>query len=518
MRIEPSLAPDPDSLEALIEGQSVLSVDAACYEVMDGSRSLLEQQLSANRPVYGSNTGYGALVDHPAGEDHGSDLVEHLLVGSGPPFIGKVVFAALALRIWTLSRGRSGVRRSVMDAYLEAAQLCSEGYFPAIPSIGSLGASGDLVPLAHLLNCVRGNGFWMRPQHGDRKTFSLIHPESMDRRESLACINGISFSKAQACLAFMRIQRLLRIHEMLTSAIYAALSFNPEHLHPALFATGSLADVAGRIRQGAETLRGRAGLPAAASFSETAQSGGPDPGGANSQLQAPYSIRCVPHILGACQQAYRSAHSLLMQDLQMVDDNPLCDPESGAVIHGGNFFGQSTAFASDQLNELACQSGILAERQLALLLDPEMNGGAGLMLASEPGEQSGLAGLQLNCTALVAEMRSLTHPHGTYSISTNGKNQDIVPMALMAARRAYENSTHLAAVLGSLYMALKRLWRIRFHGELPLWSGQEANSLEVDETSWNAPYLPPGSLGQQLAIIQQAFLSREGARNESLYN
>ena len=173
-----------------------------------------------------------------------------------------------------------------------------------------------------------------------------------------------------------------------------------------------------------------------------------------------------------------------------------------------------------------CQAGVLAERQLALLLDPEINGEESLMLAGVPGQSSGLAGLQLTATAVLAEMRSLSHMHSTYSIPTNGKNQDIVPMAFLAARRATEVSHHLATLLGALLMASRRLWESRVHRSgrsqpFPFWSrisSTEANaSFDFDLTS--GPSLQPeGSLGKELLNIQRAFLGGGILSNENLYS
>ncbi len=522
--------------------------------------------MKSGQPIYGSTTGYGPFVNFPASEDGGEDLIQHLLVGSGPSLPGNLVSAALYLRAWTMAQGKSGVRLPVIQAYLAALKDCQLGRVPWIPSIGSLGASGDLVPLAHLLNSVLGRGArshlandryssndtldsnestgsqslqetGVSNNRNDAKNYLADH--TLDRREALACINGISFSKARASLTYCTLNRLLRVQEILTATLYVLLDANPEHLSPALFGSSTTSQCAQRIRERVAELRGMEGQSrtrdneTTSDFSNESEIKGGLEEAASRQssgrmgyaLQAPYSLRCAPQTLGACLGVLASARSSLTQDLETIDDNPLIDPDTG-ISHGGNFFGQATAFGADEMTMLACQAGVLAERQLALLLDPEINGEESLMLAGVPGQSSGLAGLQLTATAVLAEMRSLSHMHSTYSIPTNGKNQDIVPMAFLAARRATEVSHHLATLLGALFMASRRLWESRVQNSgrsqpFPFWSRisrMEANaSFDYDLNS--GPSLQPeGSLGKELLNIQRAFLGRGILSNENLYS
>tara|TARA_B100001939_G_scaffold239196_1_gene206752 strand:+ start:278931 stop:280511 length:1581 start_codon:yes stop_codon:yes gene_type:complete len=525
------------------------------------------EALKSGQPIYGSTTGYGPFVNFTASEDGGEDLIQHLLVGSGPSLPGNLVSAAIYLRAWTMAQGKSGVRLPVIQAYLAALKDCQLGRVPWIPSIGSLGASGDLVPLAHLLNSVLGRGARSHLANDRDSSYdagdsderisaqslaetgasnkrneakNYLGDHTLDRREALACINGISFSKARASLTYCTLNRLLSIQEILTATLYVLLDANPEHLSPALFGSSTTSQCARRIRERVAELRkieresgARGSEPSSGFRNESEKKGGLEEAAAGRRssgrkgyaLQAPYSLRCAPQTLGACLGVLASARSSLTQDLETIDDNPLIDPDTG-ISHGGNFFGQATAFGADELTMLACQAGVLAERQLALLLDPEINGEESLMLAGVPGQSSGLAGLQLTATAVLAEMRSLSHMHSTYSIPTNGKNQDIVPMAFLAARRATEVSHHLATLLGALLMASRRLWESRVHRSgrsqpFPFWSrisSTEANaSFDFDLTS--GPSLQPeGSLGKELLNIQRAFLGGGILSNENLYS
>ncbi|MBI39481.1 MAG: hypothetical protein CMF59_07770 [Leptospiraceae bacterium] len=535
-------APEPEELEVIAEkDSSEFLIGSMAREAVLSSRDHLTAALKSERPVYGSNTGYGPFVSFSAREDGGEDLIQHLLVGSGPALPGELVAAAMYLRAWTMAQGRSGVRLPVIEAYLLALQDCKSGLVPRIPSIGSLGASGDLVPLAHLLNSILGRG---NADSSNRTTAqSYLKDHILDRREALACINGISFSKARASLTYSALSRLLGIHEILTAVLYVALDANPDHLHENLFQS-STANCGERIRSRVVEIASRT---TGASRDSEGERKDASPGNADSmrpgtsgnknedsmrrgyRLQAPYSLRCAPQILGACEEVLASARNSIVQDLSTIDDNPLIDPETGFVAHGGNFFGQATAFGADQMTMLACQAGVLAERQLALILDPEINGEDALMLASSPGQSSGLAGLQLTATATVAEMRSLSHMHSTYSIPTNGKNQDIVPMALLAGRRAAEVTEHLASVLGALFIASKSLWALRsgksMRREFPFWPGLLNGSQHETQGDLGAKgpgpesiAHPAGSLGQELQSIQKAFLQRGILQNENLYH
>jgi histidine ammonia-lyase/tyrosine ammonia-lyase len=181
-------------------------------------------------------------------------------------------------------------------------------------------------------------------------------------------------------------------------------------------------------------------------------------------MQEVYSLRCAPQVLGAVRDQIAHSRSLVETELNGVNDNPVIDPEAPAALHGGNFQGQQVAFAADALNEAVTQIGVLAERQLDVLLSSDQNGGAPPLLAWDPGPTSGLAGAQLTATALVAELRQDAQMAGTSSIPTNDDNQDVVSMGALAARTAYEQTEHLAPILAVLGMALAQLTHLRAEG------------------------------------------------------
>ncbi|MEQ8350253.1 MAG: aromatic amino acid ammonia-lyase [Leptospiraceae bacterium] len=514
-----SSPPEPEQLEALTDS---VQISTEVQQVAIVSRQHFDRAVAAGQSIYGTTTGYGPFVGFQAREDGGTDLIEHLLVGSGEALPPDLISPALYLRAWTMAQGRSGVRIPVIQAYLDALGICQTGMYPEIPSIGSLGASGDLIPLAHLLNAILGRGSW-KGHSGKTRVANLVKGHSMDRREALACINGISFSKAGASLTYCKLNRLLRIHEILTAILYYLLDANPDHLSPTLFQSANPSNTAGRMLNYLNSInkrasQGNSGHSGAKDLQHSAEGESPRHGYA---LQAPYSLRCAPQTISACLGLLNSARSSIFQDLETIDDNPLIDPETGFVAHGGNFFGQSTAFGSDELTMAACQSGVLAERQLALILDPDLNGEEALMLARKPGHSSGLAGLQLTTTALVAEMRSLSQMHSTYSIPTNGKNQDIVPMAFLASRRAHQVTIHLSAVLGALLMATRNLWQMRNENEVvfdyPFWPEHRLRMLSEAIVLAGEMEYPDESLGKTLQFYQRALINREILSDENLY-
>jgi histidine ammonia-lyase/tyrosine ammonia-lyase len=195
-------------------------------------------------------------------------------------------------------------------------------------------------------------------------------------------------------------------------------------------------------------------------------------------------VRCAPQFLGACREQLAHASRLIDTELAGVADNPVTwsHDEDAAVIHGGNFQGQQMAFAADAVNGALVQTAILAERQLDVLLNPELNGGAPLLLAWEPGPCAGMAGAQLTATALVAEMRHHGGPAATASIPTNGRNQDVVSMGLMAARQAHGQVDRLASVLAILVIGLRQIEHLR--------RAERAPGTPVEPPAWCPDYEP----------------------------
>ena len=277
-------------------------------------------------------------------------------------------------------------------------------------------------------------------------------PLALSGRDALSLTNGTSFLTAFAALAVARAERLIAHAENCTGWLYRQLG-----------ARGAALDA--RLH----TARGHNGQEIAAAniLTEATRFGAFEDD--TRALQEVYSIRCAPQVLGACRENLAFARRLVETEINGASDNPLFFPddgkEGGAVVHGGNFHGQQVAFAADALNAALTQAAVLIERQIDAIVTPSRtNENAPLLLAYEPGATSGLAGAQITATALVAEMRSRAQMHATFSIPTNGDNQDVVSMGTLAARAAFEQTERLSAILAILSLALRQLNFLRQEG------------------------------------------------------
>jgi len=452
----PASSLSPSELEHFAHCANLrVGLTASARQAITRSHAVLRRLRERGTPIYGSTTGFGPFVTFKSGgadsAEHAIGLLEHLGAGAGEPAPREVVRAAMVVRVLTVARGYSGINPSVVTAYLD---LVNSGATPVVPSIGSLGASGDLIPLAHIARPLVGRGLvTMAGKRLTGRRFLLRHkkaPARLEPRDALALVNGTSFSTAYAALSLAKAWRLLLAAERLTAFAYVTLRCNDQALHPMLHQA--------RGQRGQED-------SAAAIRAEIKRLGGYrlDP---SRPLQEIYSLRCAPQVLGACRAQLTHAEGLVHAEINGVDDNPLIIPPDaahpdGQAVHGGNFHAQQVAFAADAINAALTQVAILADRQIDLLANPQQNGGAPLLLARHPGRQSGLSGAQITSTAIVSEMRGRCQQHATSSIPTNGGNQDIVPMAATAGRAAYAQTDHLASILAVLAIALLQLNHLR---------------------------------------------------------
>jgi histidine ammonia-lyase len=449
---EPSVVlapPAPLTLEALgriAAGARVALGDGVHARLDAGQRQLLALSASG-RPVYGLNTGCGPLCDRPIDADARAGFQENLVrshaSGLGPPHSVPVVRATMGARAFSLAQARSAVRPVVVETLVA---MLNARVHPVVPEVGSVGASGDLVELAHVARAVMGEGTvdWHGLRHPAAAALAAagIAPVAFQGREALALMNGTSCETAQAALLVLDAEVLVAAAEAVAAVVIEALGANVEafdaRVHAARPHAGQM-ESAARLRT----------LLAGSRRLRTAGAGnGSD--GRIAPVQDAYTLRCVPQVLGAVRATIAHVREVVAVELNSVTDNPTFFPEEDVVLHAGNFHGQPVALAVDHLKVALAEVALFSERRLARLLDPHTNGGLPPFLVRDRvGVRSGLMGLQYCASSTVAENAVLAHPTSLGSVPTNANNQDVVGMGTVAvrqARRLLENARRVVAI------------------------------------------------------------------------
>jgi histidine ammonia-lyase len=403
------------------EARVELERDAKFRERLEAGRHALESSVGAGRSVYGVTTGVGASVTTAVPAEERQDMALNILrfhgCGTGRRLDAEAAGAVVVARLISLARGYSAVRPVLLERLCE---LLERGILPSIPEEGSVGASGDLTPLSYLAALlvgerealVRGE---LRPA-AEALASAGLEPLVLEPKESLALMNGTSVMTALACIAHERAAAVARLAASITALGSYALAGNPAHFAPEIF---ELKPHRGTRQAGAWIREGLAG-------------GSSHP---PARLQDRYSIRCAPHVIGVLLDALDFAREWLEIEINGVDDNPIVDPDSGEVHHGGNFYGGHVAFAMDGLKTAAAGVADLLDRQLQLLCAPETNGGLPANLI-RGASHHGMKAMQISTSALAAEALKLTMPAASFSRSTESHNQDKVSMGTIAARDA----------------------------------------------------------------------------------
>jgi histidine ammonia-lyase len=440
-----------------------VTLDPACRDRIRAGAATVERIVAQGAPAYGINTGFGKLAQTHIPNDQLEELQRNLVLshsaGVGAPLADDVVRLILVLKIASLARGHSGVRPLVVDALIA---LANAEVYPRIPAKGSVGASGDLAPLAHLSALLLGLGEASVPADGPRPdqlmpphsrlstgerngarrvvaagealAIAGLSPMTLAAKEGLALLNGTQVSTALALCS------LFAAEDVFAAAVVAgALSVDA--------AMGSDTPFDPRIH----SLRGQPGQVAVADVYRTLLAGsaireshlvGDD------KVQDPYSLRCQPQVMGACLDLMGHCARTLVIEANGVTDNPLIFPDTSEVLSGGNFHAEPVAFAADQLALAIAEIGALSERRIALLVDPSLSG-LPPFLVEEAGLNSGYMIAQVTAAALASENKSLAHPASVDSLPTSANQEDHVSMATFAARRLLEmvdNSAYIVAV------------------------------------------------------------------------
>ncbi len=403
-----------------------LSNDAAFRERIRQGAERVAEIVASGREVYGISTGFGdsCTVAIPADQLHALplNLTRYHGCGMGEYLSEEVVRATLLARVNSLAQGVSGVRLELLDNILV---LLREDVLPLMPAEGSVGASGDLTPLSYLAAALVGERDVLH--RGQRRPAAEalaeigLEPISLLPKEGLALMNGTAVMTGIAGIAWARARQLVDAANRITAMASMAMAGNADHFHPELF---RMKPHPGQTRS-AEAIR--AALPLSTGI----------PG---IRLQDRYSLRCAPHVIGVLDDTLEWTERWLDVELNSANDNPLIDPESGTVYHGGHFYGGHVGQAMDSLKTAVASVADLLDRQMAQLVDTRFSNGLPANLASEDNPERdsshGLKALQISVSAWTAEALKLTMPATSFSRSTECHNQDKVSMGTIAARDA----------------------------------------------------------------------------------
>jgi histidine ammonia-lyase len=437
-------------VEVVARGGGTAILDPAARARMQESRDLIERLVADGEVVYGVTTGFGDLANRFIDPADAARLQENLLMshaaGVGAPLDEEVIRAMLLLRANTLALGHSGCRPLLVDRILAFLEL---GIHPVVPAQGSVGASGDLAPLAHLALPLIGRGQVEMRGHELPALVALrevgLEPLVLEAKEGLALLNGTQLMTAIGALLLVDADRLGR-----TASVIAAMTVE------AMLGT----DVA--FSAAYQLARPHAGQVAvAAELRHILRDSGFQAShkAAAHKVQDPYSLRCVPQVHGAVRDALDHLRRVLDIEMNSATDNPLVFPEGGVastdalatgggrVISGGNFHGEPIALALDFAKLAIAELGSISERRTALLLDARLSGGLPAFLAGPSGLDSGLMILQYTAAALVSENKVLAHPASVDSVPTSANQEDHVSMGPIAARHARTVLEHVERIL-----------------------------------------------------------------------
>jgi histidine ammonia-lyase len=431
------------ALETLYRAAAAFQLDRSARGPIDRSADQIEKAAQGEAPVYGVNTGFGKLASVRIGHGDIAQLQRNLILshsaGTGAPLSPAVTRLVMALKLLSLGRGASGVRWAVIE---QIEKFIAADILPVIPAQGSVGASGDLAPLAHMTAALIGEGDVLhrgeRKAAGEAMAAENIAPLVLSAKEGLALINGTQVSTALALAALFDAWRLA-LASLTTSALSVDAAMGTaapfrEEIHTLRGHRGQI-DAAQRLRE----------LLAGSEINSSHTEG-------DERVQDPYCLRCQPQVAGACIDLLRQAGATLEIEANAVTDNPLV-LSNGDIVSGGNFHAEPVAFAADQMAMAISELGAISQRRIALLVDPALSYGLPAFLTPKPGLNSGLMIAEVTSAALMSENKALSNPRSVDSTPTSANQEDHVSMACHAARRLLEMNGNLAGIVAVEAMA-----------------------------------------------------------------
>ena len=433
----------PDDLHALHAGGVTIAIDPAALAGIEASAAVVQRAAAGHEPVYGVNTGFGKLAGTRIGEADLATLQLNLIrshsVGVGAPLQPPVLRLMLALKAASLARGYSGVRPVVIDTLVA---VHNAGLVPYVPSQGSVGASGDLAPLAHMTLALIGEGEFV--VDGQRRPAlpllreAGIEPLVLSAKEGLALINGTQTSTALALHALLSFEPVLDAALVVGALTVDAARGSDSPFDPRIHA---LRGQPGQIAV-AQCYRG---LLAGSEIRRSHLQG-------DDRVQDPYCLRCQPQVVGACLDQLRHAAQVLLREANAVTDNPLVFAEDAAMLSGGNFHAEPVALAADAMACAIAEVGAIAERRIAMLIDSSVSR-LPPFLSADAGLNSGFMIAHVTAASLASENKSLAHPASVDSLPTSANQEDHVSMATFAARRLQPMIANVAHILAIEWLA-----------------------------------------------------------------
>ena len=428
-----------DFLEKLFRNKSKVSLDIALKGKVEKAAKIVEDAARGNSPVYGVNTGFGKLankiIPHEDREKLQKNLVLSHCSGVGEPLQEDVTRLMMILKIISLSFGASGVKWSTIN---QIEKIVNSDIVPEIPHQGSVGASGDLAPLAHMAAVMIGEGWAYykgeKVTGGEALKKAKIDPIILGPKEGLALLNGTQFSTACALANLFNGWR-----SILNSIVISSLSTDA--------IMGSTSPLLDEIH----TLRGHKGQIFVAKKMRDLMSGSiirESHREDDQRVQDPYCIRCQPQVLGACLDVLKNAGATIEIEANAVTDNPLVLVDEGRIVSGGNFHAEPIGFAADQIALALAEMGSIAQRRVALMVDPTLSHDLPAFLTDNPGLNSGFMIAEVTSAALMSENKHLANPTVTDSTPTSANQEDHVSMAAHGAYRLFKMNKNLSSIFG----------------------------------------------------------------------
>ena len=438
-----------EQLRAVVFEYATVSLDPSAVAHMNASRTVVDKLVASGAAAYGINTGFGKLASVRISPEQVKQLQVNLVrshaCGVGEPLSEPETRAMMLLRANALAKGLSGIRPQVVETL---CKMLNARIHPLIPSQGSVGASGDLAPLAHLAQVVIGEG---RALHNGEildgasaLQRAKIQPVALEAKEGLSLLNGTQGMLALLSLALLEADALVDAADIAAALSLDALRGSPGAFDPRIMQARA-------YRGAAVTANNLARLNAGSQIRESHRSGAVDP-----RIQDAYSLRCTPQVHGAVRDALSQARAIAEVELNSATDNPLVFPPTGDIaieastngdiISGGNFHGQPVAMAADQVAIALATLGGISERRIEQMTNP-LTSMLPAFLTPDPGLNSGFMLAQVTAAALTSENKALATPHSVDSISTSGNQEDYVSMGMSGARRLAHMLTNLRNIL-----------------------------------------------------------------------